>query len=240
MATRLISSQGACASTDTDTRARAALRECVRGSMARSGLSRSPRHVGGLSALELLSDVACDIASLHRQTSPASSAITPERSSSPETSPWARGARGRAVETVLFTPPGRDVGRAGRGAARIAPARVIRKLTSHAAAGTGWKNRGARWECTHCRAACPRRAQCAIYRRTNERRREQQQRGRARRDCPMSITHSHPPPPDPRMLRVLSAPVRVLPLPLPLTSLYARASSRTPSVHFRHGAVGHD
>lgn len=39
--------------------------------------------------------------------------------------------------------------------------------------------RGA-WQCTHCRRACPRRAQCAIYRRTNERRREQQQQARAR------------------------------------------------------------
>lgn len=36
------------------------------------------------------------------------------------------------------------------------------------------------WVCTHCRHVCPDRAQCAIYRRTNERRREQQQQQRAR------------------------------------------------------------
>ena len=41
------------------------------------------------------------------------------------------------------------------------------------------KNRSS-WQCTHCRRVCPRRAQCAIYRRTNERRREQQQAARAR------------------------------------------------------------
>lgn len=35
------------------------------------------------------------------------------------------------------------------------------------------ENRG-RWICPHCRGTCPERAQCAIYRRTNERRREQQ------------------------------------------------------------------
>jgi hypothetical protein len=33
------------------------------------------------------------------------------------------------------------------------------------------------WTCTHCRDCCPSRAQCAIYRRTNERRREHLQRG---------------------------------------------------------------
>jgi hypothetical protein len=32
------------------------------------------------------------------------------------------------------------------------------------------------WACTHCSNVCPPRAQCAIYRRTNERRRETQQR----------------------------------------------------------------
>ncbi len=44
---------------------------------------------------------------------------------------------------------------------------------------TAEKNRSS-WQCTHCRRVCPRRAQCAIYRRTNERRREQQQAARAR------------------------------------------------------------
>lgn len=34
---------------------------------------------------------------------------------------------------------------------------------------------GTKWRCTHCRQECPDRAQCAIYKRTNERRREQQQ-----------------------------------------------------------------
>lgn len=38
---------------------------------------------------------------------------------------------------------------------------------------------GAKWICTHCRQMCPERAQCAIYRRTNERRREQQQQQRS-------------------------------------------------------------
>lgn len=32
------------------------------------------------------------------------------------------------------------------------------------------------WQCTHCQNICPSRAQCSVYRRTNERRREQQQR----------------------------------------------------------------
>lgn len=36
----------------------------------------------------------------------------------------------------------------------------------------------ANWICTHCRHQCPDRAQCAIYKRTNERRREQQQQQR--------------------------------------------------------------
>jgi hypothetical protein len=37
--------------------------------------------------------------------------------------------------------------------------------------------RPSEWICTHCRDCCPSRAQCAIYRRTNERRREHLQRG---------------------------------------------------------------
>lgn len=45
----------------------------------------------------------------------------------------------------------------------------------------GWDWEGASanpmsWLCTHCQGACPSRAQCAIYQRTNERRREHQQR----------------------------------------------------------------
>lgn len=45
--------------------------------------------------------------------------------------------------------------------------------------GWDWKaasKRSREWVCTHCRNICPPRAQCAIYRRTNERRRELQQR----------------------------------------------------------------
>ena len=39
------------------------------------------------------------------------------------------------------------------------------------------------WICPHCRQVCPSRAQCAIYRRTNERRRELQQTQRQTRTC---------------------------------------------------------
>ena len=39
------------------------------------------------------------------------------------------------------------------------------------------------WICTHCRGCCPERAQCAIYKKTNERRREQQQQQRARMEA---------------------------------------------------------
>lgn len=172
------------------------------------------RHAGGCSPLEMLSDVACDIALLNRLTSP-----TTERSESPTPplAPFLRASRSiRGVETVLFTPAGRA------GPARIG--RVIRKpvrdvanrgtpsrfchICSRTAKKVGlvacanlasgacrkvvcekcfaeykwdWElatHPASRWECPHCRAMCPDRAQCAIYRRTNERRREQQHRVR--------------------------------------------------------------
>jgi len=63
----------------------------------------------------------------------------------------------------------------------------------------------ASWQCTHCRRVCPNRAQCAIYRRTNERRREQQQTTRARHLHNRSLESSIPVP-----YNVLS-PTRIAP-----------------------------
>lgn len=45
------------------------------------------------------------------------------------------------------------------------------------------------WVCTHCRNACPVRAQCAIYKRTNERRRDQHMQQRT-----WSVGGGHPAP----------------------------------------------
>lgn len=59
--------------------------------------------------------------------------------------------------------------------------------------GWNWKaaiERLSEWSCTHCRDICPPRAQCAIYKRTNERRREQQQRLRHPRTFPGSENES--------------------------------------------------
>lgn len=64
----------------------------------------TPHHVGGFSSLEILSDVACDVALLAR------------RAPTPAPRP--------TVETVLFTPVVR-----GRAPRRLAPARPIKKAT---------------------------------------------------------------------------------------------------------------